>query len=79
MILRNHGLLSWDGSVPQAFAVLWTLQRSCEIQVAGAALGPSIPIPEAIQRKASADAGARWAVCRATASSEAAYLRRPSP
>jgi len=36
--------------------VLWTLQRACEVQVAGAALGPTIPIPEAIQRKASVDA-----------------------
>jgi ribulose-5-phosphate 4-epimerase/fuculose-1-phosphate aldolase len=56
VILRNHGLLSWGSTVAQAFAYLWTLQRACEIQVAGAALGPSIPIPEAIQRKASADA-----------------------
>ena len=56
VILRNHGLLSWGSTVPQAFAYLWTLQRACEIQVASAALGPSIPIPEGIQRKASADA-----------------------
>jgi ribulose-5-phosphate 4-epimerase/fuculose-1-phosphate aldolase len=55
VILRNHGLLAWGGSVPQAFAVLWTLQRACEIQLAGAALGPAIPIPEAVQRGASAD------------------------
>jgi ribulose-5-phosphate 4-epimerase/fuculose-1-phosphate aldolase len=56
VILRNHGLLSWGGSVSQAFVYLWTLQRACEIQVAGAALGPSIAIPEAIRKKASADA-----------------------
>ena len=56
LILRNHGLLSWGTSIPQAFAFLWTLQRACEIQVAGAVLGPTIPIPEAIQRQASADA-----------------------
>jgi len=56
VILRNHGLLSWGGSIPQAFAYLWTLQRACEIQVAGAALGPAIAISEAIQIKASADA-----------------------
>ena len=35
--------------------MLWTLQRACEIQLAGAAMGPTIPIPEAIQRKCSAD------------------------
>ena len=56
VILRNHGLLSWGGTIAQAFAYLWTLQRACEIQVAGAALGPTLPIPEAIQVQASADA-----------------------
>ncbi|MFM8768114.1 MAG: class II aldolase/adducin family protein [Rubrivivax sp.] len=56
VILRNHGLLAWGDSLPYTFAVLWTLQRACEIQVAGAALGPTLPIPEAVQRKASQDA-----------------------
>ena len=56
VILRNHGLLSWGSGIPQAFAYLWTLQRACEIQVAGAALGPALAISEAIQVKSSADA-----------------------
>ncbi len=56
VVLRNHGLLSWGPTLPLAFTCLWTLQRACEIQVAGAALGPTVPIPEAVQRKASADA-----------------------
>jgi len=56
VILRNHGLLAWGATLPMAFAVLWTLQRACEIQVAGAALGPTVPIPEAVRRQASADA-----------------------
>ena len=56
VILRNHGLLSWGASIAQAFVYLWTLQRACEIQVAGAALGPTMPVSEAIQRKSSADA-----------------------
>lgn len=56
VILRNHGLLSWGIHVPQAFAYLWTLQRACDIQVSGAALGPTQPIPLDIQRKSSADA-----------------------
>ena len=55
VILRNHGLLSWGPTLPFAFAVLWTLQRACEIQVAGAPLGPTIPIPDAVQRRCSAD------------------------
>ena len=56
VILRNHGLLAWGGGIAQAFAVLWTLQRACEIQLAGAALGPTVPVPEAVRRRASADA-----------------------
>ncbi|MFJ1255434.1 class II aldolase/adducin family protein [Cupriavidus sp. CuC1] len=56
VILRNHGLLSLGTSIPQAFSYLWTLQRACEIQVAGAGLGATLAIPESIQRKASADA-----------------------
>jgi ribulose-5-phosphate 4-epimerase/fuculose-1-phosphate aldolase len=56
VILRNHGLLSWGATFPQAFAYLWTLQRACEIQVAGAALGPGIEIPADVRRKCSADA-----------------------
>jgi ribulose-5-phosphate 4-epimerase/fuculose-1-phosphate aldolase len=55
VILRNHGLLSWGPTLPFAFAVLWTLQRACEIQVAGAALGPTLPIPEDVQRRCAQD------------------------
>ena len=56
VILRNHGLLSWGIHLPQAFSYLWTLQRACDIQVAGAALGPTIAVPEAVRVKAAADA-----------------------
>src|SRR5689334_9162616 len=28
MILRNHGLLSWGETIPEAFVRLWTLQRA---------------------------------------------------
>lgn len=56
LILRNHGLLAWGRTIPAAFAVLWTLNRACEIQVAGAVLGPTIPIPEPVRRRTSADA-----------------------
>jgi len=55
VILRNHGLLSWGRTIEQAFVVLWTLQRACDIQTAGAALGPTIPISEAVQRKCAVD------------------------
>jgi len=56
VILRNHGLLSWGLDIPNAFIFLWSLQRACEIQVAGAALGPTVPVPLAVQQQASADA-----------------------
>ena len=56
VILRNHGLLSWGVDIPQALAYLWTLQRACEIQVTGAALGATRQVSEAVQEKSSADA-----------------------
>jgi ribulose-5-phosphate 4-epimerase/fuculose-1-phosphate aldolase len=56
VILRNHGLLAWGRSLPSAFYTLWILQRSCEIQIAGASLGPAIPIPPEIQQRCQVDA-----------------------
>jgi len=56
VILRSHGLLSWGPTIANAFHYLWGLQRACEIQVAGAALGATIPIPLEVQRRATADA-----------------------
>ena len=55
VILRNHGLLAWGNTVPRALAVLWTLQRACEIQLATQSMGKPRLIPEDIQRKCSAD------------------------
>lgn len=55
LILRNHGLLSHAATLPLAFVRLWTLQRACEIQVAQAALGPAITVPEAVARKTTYD------------------------
>lgn len=56
LILRNHGLLAWGRTLPTAFYTLWALQRACEVQLAGAALGPVLEIPEAIQRRCAEDA-----------------------
>ena len=55
LILRNHGLLSHALTLPLAFVRLWTLQRACEIQLAQAALGPAIAVPEAVARKTTHD------------------------
>ena len=43
-ILRNHGLLAWGPSVPEAFLMLWTLQRACDVQIAASAAGALHPI-----------------------------------
>ena len=55
VILRNHGLLAWADSLPRAFAILWLLNRACEIQLASTAMGPVIEVPEDIQRKCTRD------------------------
>jgi ribulose-5-phosphate 4-epimerase/fuculose-1-phosphate aldolase len=55
VILRNHGLLAWAESLPRAFAILWLLNRACEIQLASTSMGPVIEIPEAVQEKCTRD------------------------
>jgi ribulose-5-phosphate 4-epimerase/fuculose-1-phosphate aldolase len=55
VILRNHGLLAWGHSLGNAFAVLWTMQRACEVQLATYSMGPGIAISEAVQRKCAHD------------------------
>ena len=55
VILRNHGLLAWGHTVPQTFAILWTLQRACEIQMATLGMGAAIPVPEAIAARCTRD------------------------
>jgi ribulose-5-phosphate 4-epimerase/fuculose-1-phosphate aldolase len=44
VILRNHGLLAWGPSVPEAFMMLWTLQRACDVQIAASAAGAIHPV-----------------------------------
>jgi ribulose-5-phosphate 4-epimerase/fuculose-1-phosphate aldolase len=57
VILRNHGLLAWGASLPEAFMMLWTLQRACDVQIAASATGEMNPVSaEAIER-ASREAG----------------------
>jgi len=55
VILRNHGLLAWGTTLPLTFVRLWTLQRACEIQMAQAALGPAIVVPEPVAVKTTHD------------------------
>ncbi|MDO8904334.1 class II aldolase/adducin family protein [Hydrogenophaga sp.] len=59
VILRNHGLLAWGATLPQTFAILWTLQRACEIQLATFSMGgaqAAIPVAEAVAKKCTRDA-----------------------
>jgi ribulose-5-phosphate 4-epimerase/fuculose-1-phosphate aldolase len=44
VVLRNHGLLAWGVDVPEAFLMLWTLQRACDIQIAATAAGALHPV-----------------------------------
>lgn len=55
VILRNHGLLSWGESLPLAFAVLWTLQRACEVQLATQSMGQPLPVPADIAARCTRD------------------------
>lgn len=48
MILRNHGLLAWGPSVPQAFLTLWTLQRACDVQITASAAGTIHPVRDEV-------------------------------
>ena len=55
VILRNHGLLAWGDTVPETFAILWTMQRACEIQLATFSMGPAISVPEDIAARCTRD------------------------
>jgi ribulose-5-phosphate 4-epimerase/fuculose-1-phosphate aldolase len=58
VILRNHGLLAWGQTLPQTFAILWTLQRACEIQLATFSMGgpgAAIAVPEAVAARCTRD------------------------
>ncbi|WP_322054631.1 class II aldolase/adducin family protein [Paraburkholderia bannensis] len=57
LILRNHGLLAHGVSLAHAFALLWTLNRACEIQVVTDSMrGNAIPIDPAITARSTRDA-----------------------
>ncbi|WP_066269154.1 class II aldolase/adducin family protein [Hydrogenophaga palleronii] len=47
LLLRNHGPVIIGHTLPQAFNLMWLVQRACEIQVASATLGKQrqIPVP----------------------------------
>jgi ribulose-5-phosphate 4-epimerase/fuculose-1-phosphate aldolase len=44
VILRHHGLLAWGPTVSEAFLMMWTLQRACDVQIAASQAGAVQPI-----------------------------------
>jgi ribulose-5-phosphate 4-epimerase/fuculose-1-phosphate aldolase len=66
VILRNHGLLTWGGTVEEAFVWLWVLQRACDVQIAAASAGRMIPLSAKVQTQTCREAAALQPdVCRA--------------
>lgn len=57
LILRNHGLLTWGPTLPEAFMLLWTLQRACDIQIASSAAGALQPIREQVFEQTVRESG----------------------
>jgi ribulose-5-phosphate 4-epimerase/fuculose-1-phosphate aldolase len=57
LILRNHGLLTWGETIPEAFVRLWILNRACEIQLAsGSIAGEDIPVPPEVCAQSAREA-----------------------
>ena len=48
LLLRNHGPVVIGQTLAQAFALMWTVQRACEVQLASTSMGPVRSIPEAV-------------------------------
>jgi ribulose-5-phosphate 4-epimerase/fuculose-1-phosphate aldolase len=55
VILRNHGLLSWAPTLHGAFAILWLLNRACEVQLATLSMGAAHELPDAVQQRCTRD------------------------
>ena len=58
MVWMRHGLLSWGGSIQEAFLYLWTLQRACDVQIAAASAGQARRLQPAVLAQASREAAA---------------------
>jgi ribulose-5-phosphate 4-epimerase/fuculose-1-phosphate aldolase len=44
LLLRNHGPVTIGATLAHAFALMWLLNRACEVQVATGTLGPALDI-----------------------------------
>ncbi|MEX2298678.1 MAG: class II aldolase/adducin family protein [Dongiaceae bacterium] len=66
MILRNHGLLTVGRTVPEAFMLMYYLEKSCEVQISAQMTGAEliIPSPEVCahtQAQYGMNEGSEWA------------------
>ena len=55
LLLRNHGPVTIGFSLPNAFSLMWLVQRACEVQLASQSMGRVIEIPVAVREKCVAD------------------------
>ncbi|MBI4782452.1 MAG: class II aldolase/adducin family protein [Oscillatoriophycideae cyanobacterium NC_groundwater_1537_Pr4_S-0.65um_50_18] len=45
MIMRNHGLLTAGRTIPEAFVLMYYLEKSCEIQILAQSSGSKLVVP----------------------------------
>jgi ribulose-5-phosphate 4-epimerase/fuculose-1-phosphate aldolase len=59
MIMHNHGLLTAGRTIPEAFSLMFYLERACEIQIAALAGGSELilPSPEVCEKTARQNEG----------------------
>jgi ribulose-5-phosphate 4-epimerase/fuculose-1-phosphate aldolase len=55
LLLRNHGPVTIGANVAQAFALMWLVQRACEVQLATQSMGEAMPIAAPVLEKCVAD------------------------
>lgn len=55
LLLRNHGPVTIGATLPQAFSLMWLINRACEIQVMAQPMGRVRLIPEPVLAKCVAD------------------------
>jgi ribulose-5-phosphate 4-epimerase/fuculose-1-phosphate aldolase len=46
MILRNHGLLTGGCTIPEAFILMFYLNRACEVQITAQSAGTPLTLPD---------------------------------
>jgi ribulose-5-phosphate 4-epimerase/fuculose-1-phosphate aldolase len=56
LLLRNHGPVVMGRTVAHAFALMWLVQRACEVQLATLAMGRPRAIPELVMQGCVRDA-----------------------